>query len=106
MGLVLAAQLEELEAEVQRAQAAVVKRSIRASAAGWALSAAVLLHALLDVALTWVRAKVEPEFDSLSLPAFRQTVFSHSKPWPLSFLSRIGRKRLLMPDGLRGSIGP
>jgi predicted metallopeptidase len=78
MGLALAAQLEEVEAEVQRAQSAVVKRGTRALAVAWAVAA--LLDALLDVALTWVREKVEPEFDSLSLPAFRQTVFSHSKP--------------------------
>ena len=106
MGLVLAAQLEEVEAEVQRAQSAVVKRGTRASAVAWVLAVAALRDALLEVALTWVREKVEPEFDSLSLPAFRQTVFFHSKPWPLILLSRIGRKRLLMPDGLRGSIGP
>ena len=87
MGLVLAAQLEE--AEVQRAQSAGVKRGTRALAVAWVLAAAALLDsppavalrdALLDVALTWVREKVGPEFDSLSLPAFRQTVFSHSNP--------------------------
>lgn len=52
MGLVLAAQLEEVEAEVQRAQSAVVKRSTRALAVAWVVAAAALLHALLDVALT------------------------------------------------------
>jgi hypothetical protein len=87
MGPILAAQLEEVE--VQRAQSAGVNRGTRALVVAWVLAAAdlpdspsavALLDALLDVALTWVREKVEPEFDSLSSPAFRQTVFSHSKP--------------------------
>jgi len=89
MGLVLAAQLQGAGTEIGRAQSAAVKRSTRASAAGWvpwavalldSPPAVALLDVLLDVALTWVREKVELEFDSLSFPAFRQTVFFHSKP--------------------------
>jgi hypothetical protein len=87
MGPILAAQLEEVE--VQRAQSAGVNRGTRALAVAWVLAAvalldsspaAALLAAQPDAPLIWVQEKVEPEFDSLSLPAFRQTVFSHSKP--------------------------
>jgi hypothetical protein len=91
MGLVLVAQLEEVEAEVQRAQSAVVKRGTRALAVAWVPAAAALLDALLDAELTWVQEKVEPDSHSLFLP-FRQLVSFRSKPRSLILLLRLGRQ--------------